>query len=136
SLGIQLGARYDASPLIVGDGTEPPPDSPVDYVPSACPGGRAPHVWLDDGASIHDRFGKWFTLVKFGAPDTDMSPFEAAAAALNVPLDVIDVAEPAARALYQCAFALIRPDHHVAWRGDALPDDAGALMRQVSGNML
>lgn len=136
SLGIQLGARYDASPLIIGDGTAPPPDSPVTYVPSACPGGRAPHVWLDDGASIHDRFGKWFTLVNFGAPDADTSAMEAAASAQNVPLDVIEIAEPAARDLYECAFALIRPDHHVAWRGGALPADADGLIRQASGNAL
>ena len=136
SLGIQLGARYDASPLIVADGTNPPPDSAVDYVPSACPGGRAPHVWLDDGASIHDRFGKWFTLLKFGMADTDTASFEAAASAHNVPLDIIDISEQAARELYQCGFALIRPDHHVAWRGDALPADAAALIRQVSGNNL
>ena len=136
SLGIQLGARYDASPLIVADGTNPPPDSAVDYVPSACPGGRAPHVWLDDGASIHDRFGKWFTLLKFGTADTDTASFEAAASAQNVPLDIVDIPEPAARDLYQCRFALIRPDHHVAWRGDALPADAAALIRQVSGNSL
>ncbi len=136
SLGIQLGARYDASPLIVADGTNPPPDSAVDYVPSACPGGRAPHVWLDDGASIHDRFGKWFTLLKFGMADTNTASFEAAASAQNVPLDIIDISEQAARDLYQCGFALIRPDHHVAWRGDALPADAAALIRQVSGNNL
>ena len=136
SLGIQLGARYDASPLIVADGTNPPPDSAVDYVPSACPGGRAPHVWLDDGASIHDRFGKWFTLLKFGMADTNTASFGAAASAQNVPLDIIDISEQAARNLYQCGFALIRPDHHVAWRGDALPADAAALIRQVSGNNL
>ncbi|MFT5485259.1 MAG: 2-polyprenyl-6-methoxyphenol hydroxylase-like FAD-dependent oxidoreductase [Paracoccaceae bacterium] len=136
SLGIQLGARYDGSPLIVSDGTNPPPDSPVDYVPSACPGGRAPHMWLEDGASIHDRFGKWFTLLKFGSPDTDTAPFEAAALAQNVPFDVVDIPEQAARDLYQCGFALIRPDHHVAWRGDTLPADADALIRQVSGNRL
>ena len=134
SLGIQLGTRYDASPLIVADGTNPPPDSAVEYVPSACPGGRAPHVWLDDGASIHDRFGKWFTLLKFGMADTNTASFEAAASTQNVPLDIIDISEQAARDLYQCGFALIRPDHHVAWRGDALPADAAALIRQVSGN--
>lgn len=136
SLGIQLGARYDGSPLIVGDGTSPPPDSPIEYMPSACPGGRAPHVWLENGASIHDRFGKWFTLLKFGSPDTDTRAFEAAASAQNVPLDVVDIPEQAARDLYQCGFVLIRPDHHVAWRGDALPADASALMQQVSGNGL
>jgi 2-polyprenyl-6-methoxyphenol hydroxylase-like FAD-dependent oxidoreductase len=136
SLGIQLGARYDASPLIANDGSEPPPDSPVGYVPTACPGGRAPHLWLNDGASIHDRFGKWFTLVKFGSASTDTAAFAAAAEALDVPLDIVDVAEKAARDLYACTFALIRPDHHVAWRGDSLPADTEALMRQVSGNLL
>ena len=136
SLGIQLGARYDTSPLIADDGTAPPPDSPVEYVPTACPGGRAPHLWLNDGASIHDRFGKWFTLVKFGSASTDTAAFAAAAEALDVPLDIVDVAEKAARDLYACTFALIRPDHHVAWRGDSLPADAEALMRQVSGNLL
>ncbi len=136
SLGIQLGARYDASPLIANDGSEPPPDSPVEYVPTACPGGRAPHLWLNDGASIHDRFGKWFTLVKFGSASTDTAAFAAAAEALDVPLDIVDVAEKAARDLYACTFALIRPDHHVAWRGDSPPADTEALMRQVSGNLL
>lgn len=136
SLGIQLGARYDGSPLIVADGTTPPPDSPVEYVPSACPGGRAPHVWLDDGAAIHDRFGKWFTLVRFGGAAIDTAPLEAAATACGVPLDIVDIPEPAARDMYRCALALIRPDHHVAWRGDALPADADALMRRVSGNSL
>jgi hypothetical protein len=53
-----------------------------------------------------------------------------------VPLDIVDVAEKAARDLYACTFALIRPDHHVAWRGDSLPADTEALMRQVSGNLL
>ena len=105
-------------------------------MPTACPGGRAPHLWLDDGASIHDRFGTWFTLVTFGSPDTDTTSVEAAAAALNLPLDIVDIPEPAARELYACSFALIRPDHHVAWRGDSLPADAEALLRQVSGNAL
>lgn len=136
SLGIQLGARYDASPLIVGDGSAPPPDSPVDYVPSACPGGRAPHVWLDDGASIHDRFGKWFTMVRFGPAKTDTAAIEAAAKAHDIPLDVIDITEKAARDLYRCDLALIRPDHHVAWRGDTLPADAEALILQVAGKRL
>ena len=48
SIGVQLGARYDGSPIIAPDGTEPPPDDPAVYVPTACPGGRAPHVWLAD----------------------------------------------------------------------------------------
>ena len=38
--GITFGGRYDGSPLIVPDGSVPPPDTPNSYVPTACPGGR------------------------------------------------------------------------------------------------
>jgi hypothetical protein len=38
------------------------------------------------------------------------------------------------RALYERDLALIRPDHHVAWRGDVVPEDAGALLARVTGH--
>jgi len=40
SIGIQLGARYDGSPVVLGDGTQAPPDRPDVYEPSATPGGK------------------------------------------------------------------------------------------------
>ena len=39
-----FGARYDGSPVISDDGTQSPPDIPTVYVPTAKPGGRAPHT--------------------------------------------------------------------------------------------
>lgn len=135
SLGIQLGARYDGSPVVVGDGTAPPPDRPEEYVPTACPGGRAPHVWLPDGASLYDRLGSGFTLLRLrsGAPDT--APLAAAGAARGVPVSVLDVPVDEARDLYGCDLALVRPDQHVAWRGDRLPDATG-LWDTVAGGAL
>jgi len=133
SLGIQLGMRYDDSPLIVPDGSPPPPDSPVDYVPSACPGGRAPHCWLADGSSMLDRLGKPFTLAKLGGTDASTASFEDAAAARGVPLDVIEVDDGAARDLYGRDLVLIRPDRHVAWRGNTPPDDADGVIAMVTG---
>ena len=46
-LGVELGIVY-ASSAVVADGTPPPAvaDDYSDYVPSATPGARAPHVWL------------------------------------------------------------------------------------------
>jgi len=48
--GVQIGGRYDGSPVIVADG-EPPadtfPDTYDEYMPIGIPGGRAPHLWLD-----------------------------------------------------------------------------------------
>ena len=69
SLGIQLGARYDASPIVIGDGAVPPHDDPKVYTPSAVPGGRAPHYWIGARESLFDRFGRGFTLLKLG-PDS------------------------------------------------------------------
>ena len=133
SLGIRLGARYDGSPLIVADGSEPPAGTPIDYIPTSCPGGRAPHAWLENGDSILDRFGKWFTLLKLGRTDVDTGSLEAATMAQGVPLSVLKIEEPQARALYECDLVLVRPDGHVAWRGDVLPDDVAGLALQVIG---
>src|SRR5688572_5687322 len=65
--GITFGGRYDGSPAIVSDGTAPPPDRPNIYVPSACPGGRPPHLWLADGRSLFDAFGFEWTLLRLGS---------------------------------------------------------------------
>ena len=64
--GITFGGRYDGSPAIVADGSEPPPDRPNVYVPTGCPGGRPPHLWLADGRSLYDCFGFEWTLLRLG----------------------------------------------------------------------
>ena len=133
SLGVILGARYDGSPLIVGDGTSPPPDRPTEYIPSACPGGRAPHYWIADRESLFDRLGPWFTLLRLGPAPPATDGFAAAAETLGVPLDVVNVAETAALDLYETPLALIRPDGHVAWRGAAVPDDPAGILRTAIG---
>jgi len=132
SLGVQLGARYDGSPVIVPDGTTPPPDDPHVYTPSACPGGRAPHVWLPDRSSIFDHFGRWFTLVRLGAPDRtpDLAGQEKVR---GIPVDTVRIEIPEARELYGADYALVRPDHHVAWRGNRLPEDITQLLAVVAG---
>jgi 2-polyprenyl-6-methoxyphenol hydroxylase-like FAD-dependent oxidoreductase len=132
TLGLQLGYRYEDSPICIADGTAPPPDEPATYVPSARPGARAPHVWLDDGRSTLDLFGRGFALLRFaGAPH--ISPIETAARHRGVPLRVEDVASEEAAALYERRLVLVRPDGHVAWRADALPDDPFALIDEVRG---
>ena len=131
--GITFGGRYDGSPIIVPDGTLPPADSVNDYVPSACPGGRAPHLWLRDGRSLYDALGFEFTLLRLGTRPAEAAPFATAAAALGMPLAVVDVAGEEARDLYQADLALIRPDQIVAWRGNA-PSGAADVLRRVAGH--
>jgi 2-polyprenyl-6-methoxyphenol hydroxylase-like FAD-dependent oxidoreductase len=130
--GVTFGGRYDGSPVIVADGTAPPPDSANVYIPSACPGGRAPHLWLDDGRSLYDVLGVEFTLLRLGSRPPEPAAFVAAAEALGIPLVVRDVATAEARDLYAAGLALIRPDQIVAWRGDGAAD-ATAVLRQAVG---
>jgi 2-polyprenyl-6-methoxyphenol hydroxylase-like FAD-dependent oxidoreductase len=136
SIGVQLGGRYDGSPIVATDSSAPPA-SLTTYTPSSVPGGRAPHLWLngrrDTGASLYDRLGRGFTVLRMGARPQSIAPLRAAAAAAGMPLKVLDVPDPVARELYERDLVLIRPDQHVAWRGNRLPTDAGMLVAQVSG---
>ena len=134
SLGIQLGARYDGSPIVVGDGTAPPPDEAAIYRPTACPGGRAPHYWIGERVSLFDRLGPWFTILRFGPTAPGVDGLAAAAKSAGVPIKVLHVAEDAARDLYERDLAIIRPDQHVAWRGNRPPDDPGALWAKITGH--
>jgi 2-polyprenyl-6-methoxyphenol hydroxylase-like FAD-dependent oxidoreductase len=132
--GITFGGRYDGSPIIVPDGTAPPPAAANSYVPTACPGGRAPHLWLADGRSLYDTLGFEFTLLRLGARPPAAAPFLAAAATFALPLSVVDVATEEVRGLYQSDLALIRPDQIVAWRGNST-DDAARVLRTSSGHL-
>ncbi len=132
--GVTFGTRYDGSPVIVSDGKIPPPDNANVYVPSAVPGGRAPHWWMAGERSLYDSFGFEFTLLQMNADAAaGAAAFEAAASSLGVPLTVLRVTEPGLRDLYEADLALIRPDQHVAWRGESAEVDAGAVLRTVTG---
>jgi hypothetical protein len=50
-----------------------------------------------------------------------------------MPLAVHTSTDPQVMAAYERALVLVRPDGHTAWRGDALPADAGALIDTVRG---
>ncbi|MET8731899.1 FAD-dependent monooxygenase [Streptomyces parvus] len=138
SPGVQLGARYDGSPLVAEDG-EPPADSWGTYTPSGVPGGRAPHLWLDSwhgqGSSLFDRFGTGWTLLRLGGRAPDSKPLEAAAQARGMPLTVLDVDLADGRDLYGRDLVLVRPDQHIAWRGDRPPTDPEELMARVTGSV-
>jgi 2-polyprenyl-6-methoxyphenol hydroxylase-like FAD-dependent oxidoreductase len=130
--GITFGARYDGSPIIVADGSAPPPDSANTYVPTASPGGRAPHLWLDAETSLFDRFGFAWTILRLGPSAPAVDALTAAAARQGLALTVLDVARSDAFALYEAPLALVRPDQVVAWRG-AREADAIAALRIATG---
>jgi 2-polyprenyl-6-methoxyphenol hydroxylase-like FAD-dependent oxidoreductase len=152
-LGIELGAAY-TSPAVVPDGTSPPAveDPYTDYVPSAVPGCRAPHVWLVDTddpdepgrvLSTLDLFRSSFTLL--AGPDGAAWRDAAAAARgelfggqltchiVGGPLQDNAAFVPA-YGIEPDGAVLVRPDGHVAWRQAHGPVDSATLvkvMRQI-----
>jgi 2-polyprenyl-6-methoxyphenol hydroxylase-like FAD-dependent oxidoreductase len=129
-INMHLGNRYVDSPVCVYDEPESRDAiaaeyaEPMAYRASTRPGCRAPHAWLADGRSTLDLFGRGFVLLAF---DHLGRGFEQA------PFKTIRIDEPAVRALYEKRFVLVRPDGHVAWRGDSIPGDPGAIIDTVSG---
>ncbi|MEQ8699671.1 MAG: FAD-dependent monooxygenase [Bauldia litoralis] len=133
SWGIELGYRYDGSPVVIAEAGPPPADDPLHYRPTTHPGARVPAVYLADGAALFDRFGRGFTLLNFDPGRLDAGSFREAAGRLGIDLAVVDVDDPHAADLYERPLVLVRPDEHVAWRGEGLPDDPEAVMRVAAG---
>jgi 2-polyprenyl-6-methoxyphenol hydroxylase-like FAD-dependent oxidoreductase len=130
--GLNFGYFYEKSPIIAYDGEAAPPYTMYDFTPSTVPGCRVPHVWLRDGRSLYDAVGAGFTVLRFDR-SVAVAGLTEAAAKRGVPLTVVDVDAQDAAALYPHKLVLARPDQHVAWRGDAVPDDPLALVDRVRG---
>ena len=135
--GIALGYLYADSPVCCAEESDlaggPPADDLTIYAPTTYPGARAPHAWLGEERSILDLFGRGFTLLRLGADAPDCEGFEKAATKRGVPMTVEEVTAPEACELYEKKLVLVRPDGHVAWRGDALPTDPTAVIETVRG---
>lgn len=133
--GIELGYRYQASPVLVYD------EAPVsanqalefEYVPSVEVGARLPNIWLSDGRAIQDELGFEYTLVTQD-DGLETAELEDAFAELGAPFRVYRPDSVDARAVYGSRLLLVRPDLHIVWRSDELPMDARRLARQVTGH--
>ena len=103
------------------------------YTPTTCPGARAPHVWLRDGRSTLDLFGRGFVLLDLVAKKIDVSAFVPAAQRAGVPLEAVALDEAKVREVYERNLVLVRPDGHVAWRGDSAPGNAAEIIEKIRG---
>jgi 2-polyprenyl-6-methoxyphenol hydroxylase-like FAD-dependent oxidoreductase len=130
---IKLQYGYDGSPVCVPDGTSPAPMDPAQFVASTRPGTRAPHAWLDGERSTLDLFGDGFVLLRLGANPPDATRLLAAAKAQGVPMRAITLADPDVATLYETSLVLVRPDGHVAWRGNESPADATDIVNRIRG---
>ena len=132
-IGAEMGYSYAGTALIAEEPGNRPEWETSCYLPHARPGVRLPHMWLQDGRAIQDLIGMGYTLLDLGGAFGSQG-IEAAFAALAAPLEVLRLDEPRLREVYDRSALLLRPDLHVAWRGDAPPDDPLALARQVTGH--
>jgi 2-polyprenyl-6-methoxyphenol hydroxylase-like FAD-dependent oxidoreductase len=130
--GLNFGYYYDASPVIAYDGEQQPGYTMGTFTSSTVPGCRAPHLWLKDRRSLYDAFGPGYNLLRLD-PAARVAGLVQAAAARRVPLTVIDVEAGEARDLYRHKLVLVRPDQHVAWRGDGEPAAPLDLVDLVRG---
>ena len=132
-IGVEFGYSYAGSPLIAEEAGNVAEWQTTIYEPHTRPGIRIPHIWLKDGRAMPDVLSQDFTLVDL-TNGADTAAIEAAFAVIGAPLEVVRLDEPHVREVYECSLLLLRPDLHIAWRGDALPDDAAALATRVTGH--
>lgn len=123
---LDMGYQY-RSPVITSDGS-PDADPPgADYEPSAAPGCRAPHLWVDTPhgrTSTIDLFDRDMVLLTADPGASWRAVAETASRALGVPIESHVIREPEWPHLYGVTPAgavLVRPDGHVAWRSRTAP---------------
>ena len=123
--GLVFGVGY------AGNGPSQTTDG-SDYLPLAAPGNRLPHRWIRAGESLFDRLGPGFTVI--GAA-RDTAGLVRCAARRGIPLATLDEPGLGLQDLLGTPIVLVRPDQHIAWMGDDLPEAAadGVLDRAVRG---
>lgn len=131
AVGAALGYNYYGSPVIFSDGSDAPLDDIARYEPTGRPGHLAPHFWLTADCSVRDLFDRNFTLIGFRPHRKDA--WSGAAAKRGIPLLIVDGPE-AMEGLYGAPLSLVRPDGHVAWRGEERAADPDVILASVTGH--
>jgi len=137
SLGIEIGYSYLGSSIVCNENTDKGQDDPLVYHPTTTPGFRPPALFLKNRIPIFDIFGSGYTLLNFEPKALDVSSFALGVDQLNLPFTFVSVEDGHARSIYGYSLVLLRPDQHVAWRSQKLPNDPATIIRilkKISGN--
>src|SRR5260370_2900692 len=106
------------------------------YVPSTWPGTRLPHVWLKDHTAPQDRigYGDHYTLLRLDGR-ADAAGLDTAFEAIGAPFKLLTLDELPAREIFGCDLMLLRPDMHIASRGDRPPRDPANVAPRRPGHL-
>ncbi len=134
--GVHLGLRYE-SPIVIPDNLNSNltlEDNKSEWSQNSYPGCRAPHAWLKPGLSTLDLFGRGFTLMCFNSNSiSELEPLTTICEEKQIPLTIHHINNLEIAQLYERTFVLVRPDGHVAWRGDEIPQDVENMIDKVRG---
>jgi putative polyketide hydroxylase len=148
--GLIFGASYE-SVAVIPDGTPPPAiDDPVtEYLPSARPGSRAPHVWLQRGneqISTVDLIGPHFLLLAGADGEAWRRAAQVAAPAWPPLVAYVIGTETVVSGpdgKWQSGYGvdadgavLVRPDGYVAWRSRSGVSNPEAALRAAFDSLL
>lgn len=129
--GVHFGDSYPDSPVVAGEGGNEGWEW-TRIVATTAPGWRLPSVRLGDGTELHDLLGPELTLLD-GSASKEGTAIADEAAARGVPLTHLAVDDPHVRSVLGRRLVLVRPDQHVAWRGDGVPADPGGVLDRARG---
>lgn len=137
-LGQDLGVVYKSG-AFVSDGTRPPlaADPINDYIPSACPGCRAPHVWVERNEgrrSILDLFDG--TMVLLAGRRGDVWPKPPLGTLMRNNVDFICEDFERVYEIEETGAVLVRPDGYVGARFKAAPDDPEGALHEATYGIL
>lgn len=90
-------------------------------------------VELSSGRDVFEELGTGFSLLCFGADPGQAARLSAEASRLRIPMSVLQDKWEGPGEHYGSRLVLVRPDQYVAWAGDDLEGDAGALLARVTG---
>jgi len=122
--------HYEGSPIVFG-----PPGGKSSakgaHTFEARAGHHLPPQLLSSGRNVFEELGSAFTLLAFGVDDAAAASFAQTGKTLGVPLKIVRDSYEARRRDYNAKFILVRPDRYIAWRADAPPADAAAVLNKA-----
>ncbi|MDA7749039.1 FAD-dependent monooxygenase [Litoricola sp.] len=132
-IGAELGYRYVDSPCI--DNIPGGPEHRVgEYNPNVWPGSRLPHCWLDDGSALQDQLPETYILLSLGNKSLDTSKLRQSYEKIGAPVAEVRIESNRLRDLYGFDLLVLRPDMHVAWRGNDAPPNPQEIASISTGH--